>query len=168
MQPQAWAQAADERLSLVYTWGVANIIMGSDVVDLYDFQQNQKEFPADFFKKDTRTGIQRVFSCVVCGVTLAEDSQVRAHCVSRDHTRLVEERKRMKKRGGEKMKDTRKLRVVLEGVEEPCIGLEQITEWWAGVGRELEPPVYSCQLCGQACGGGEAQEGTAGQQVPRA
>ena len=94
MQPQAWAQAADERLSLVYTWGVANIIMGSDVVDLYDFQQNQKEFPADFFKKDTRTGIQRVFSCVVCGVTLAEDSQVRAHCVSRDHTRLVEERER--------------------------------------------------------------------------
>ena len=153
---QAWAQAADERLSLVYDWGVANIIMGEDRVDLYDFQQNQKEFPLDFFKKDFRTGSQRLFNCMVCRVTLAEEGLVRAHCVSRDHTRKVGERKRGEEGGQveKKRRDTRQLKEVLEGVEEAAIGLEQITEWWPGVDREGAPPVYTCQLCGDWVGWG--------------
>lgn len=153
---QAWAEAADERLSLVYDWGVANLLLGDDIVDLYDFQQNQKEFPVDFFKQDARTGVQRLFNCLVCGITLSEERLVRAHCVSRDHSKNIEEKKRNVQRTSqsEKSKDIRQLREILEEVEEPAIGLEQITEWWPGSGREREPPVYTCQLCGDWVGWG--------------
>ena len=93
---QAWAAQADQApgLSLVEEVGVAHIVMGgNNVVDMFDFQINQKQFPAAFFKKDPKTGIQRRFTCLVCNVSLFDENLVRTHCFSqvthRCHWRCV-------------------------------------------------------------------------------
>ena len=93
---QAWAAQADQApgLSLVEEAGVAHIVMGgNNVVDMFDFQINQKQFPAAFFKKDPKTGIQRRFTCLVCNVSLFDENLVRTHCFSqvihRYHWRCV-------------------------------------------------------------------------------
>ena len=82
---QAWAAQAEQRpgLSLVEEAGVAHIVMGgNNVVDMFDFQINQKQFPPAFFKKDPKTGIQRRFTCLVCNVSLFDENLVRTHCFS--------------------------------------------------------------------------------------
>ena len=82
---QAWAAQAEQGpgLSLVEEAGVAHIVMGgNNVVDMFDFQINQKQFPAGFFKKDPKTGIQRRFTCLVCNVSLFDENLVRTHCFS--------------------------------------------------------------------------------------
>ena len=92
---QAWSAQAEQRpgLSLVEEASVAHIVMGgNNVVEMFDFQINQKQFPPAFFKKDPKTGIQRRFTCLVCNVSLFDENLVRTHCFSQvidlDHASL--------------------------------------------------------------------------------
>ena len=65
---QAWSSRPPERLALVRDWGVATLAMGEDTIDMMDFQQNQADFPPNFFTFDLRTGVQRVFRWAGCRV----------------------------------------------------------------------------------------------------
>ena len=99
---QAWAAQVQEggagvggALHLVDDWGVANIVMGGNsVIDMADFQRNQKQFPSNFFKKDPKTGIQRRFTCLVCNVSLFDENLVRSHCSSAEHHQRLADPKR--------------------------------------------------------------------------
>ena len=143
---QAWAvQAEEERLSLVPDWGIANLVLGhNDTIDLFDFQQNQNEFPPNFFR-----GGGRVFHCLVCSVWLGEEGAVRAHCVAADHRGRVEGRGRAGRNP-----DPRSLHQLLEAEQEPVVGLEQLVEWRPGPGSG-PGPLYTCQLCRWEGGAGD-------------
>ena len=148
---QAWATQAEQTpgLSLVEEAGVAHIVMGgNNVVDMFDFQINQKQFPAAFFKKDPKTGIQRRFTCLVCNVSLFDENLVRTHCFSQvthrchcryvysvkyfqeHYNRLQDPRARSQVSIKKRSVDKRRLQEVLEASDEPAVGLENIVEWW--------------------------------------
>ena len=42
--------------------------------------------------------------------------------------------------------DKRKLWEVVEGQEEPVVGLENVVEWWPAEDSEAAP-LYTCQIC---------------------
>merc|ERR1719445_1201876 len=159
---QAWAAQADQApgLSLVEEAGVAHIVMGgNNVVDMFDFQINQKQFPAAFFKKDPKTGIQRRFTCLVCNVSLFDENLVRSHCSSAEHHQRLSDPKRDRVQVSIKKKsvDKRKLQTVLEASDEPAVGLENVVEWWPVAGDDQDNPIYTCQICDGFVGwGGEA------------
>ena len=177
---QAWAAQVQEGgaetgggLHLVDDWGVANIVMGGkSVIDMADFQQNQKQFPANFFKKDPKTGIQRRFTCLVCNVSLFDENLVRSHCSSAEHHQRLSDPKRDRVQVSIKKKsvDKRRLQTVLEASDEPAVGLENVVEWWpvAGDDQDQDNPIYTCQICDGFVGwGGEAAKHVTGEKHRR-
>ena len=131
-------------MRLVEEWGVATITLGEDVVDLMDFQQNQTSFPPGFFHQG------RLFTCLVCRVSLGEEGMVRVHCQSQEHLGRV--RDRGAGRGDPPMPPMSlpppSLQQLLEKEKGAVIGLEHLVEWKSG--EEL--PIYECQLCSSWAG----------------
>ena len=127
-------------LGLVEDWGIATLTLGEDVVDLMDFQQNQKMFPPGFFHQG------RLFTCLVCRVSLGEEGMVRLHCQSQEHLGRV--RDRGLSREGPPVPPPSlappTFQQLLEKEKGAVIGLEHLVEWKAGD----EMPIYECQLCG--------------------
>ena len=63
--------------------------------------------------------------------------------------------------------DKRKLWEVVEGQEEPVVGLENVVEWWPAEDSEAAP-LYTCQIChGWVGWGGEAARHLGGDQHRR-
>ena len=65
--------------------------------------------------------------------------------------------------------DKRKVWEVVEGQEEPVVGLENVVEWWpGGEDKDDVAPVYTCQLCDGWVGwGGDTAKHVAGEQHRR-
>lgn len=171
---QAWAaqSQADNKLNLVQDWGVAHIVMGGDsVVDMYDYQHNQKQFPPNFFKKDPQTGKQRRFTCLVCNVSLFDENLIRSHCSSAEHHNRLSDPRRDRASVSIKKKsvDKRKLPIVLDLSDEPAVGLENVVEWWPyNDQRESNFPIYTCQICDGFVGwGGDAAKHVTGEKHRR-
>ena len=63
--------------------------------------------------------------------------------------------------------DKRKVWAVVEGEEEPVIGLENVVEWWPGEESQAAP-LYTCQICHGWLGwGGRAATHLVGDQHRR-
>ena len=126
-------------LRLVEEWGVATITLGEDVIDLMDFQQNQTSFPPGFFHQG------RLFTCLVCRVSLGEEGMVRLHCQSQEHLGRVRDRGagRSEPPLPNLSQPPPSLQQLLEKEKGAVIGLEHLVEWKSG--EEL--PIYECQLC---------------------
>ena len=124
-------------LRLVEEWGVATITLGEDVIDLMDFQQNQTTFPPGFFHQG------RLFTCLVCRVSLGEEGMVRLHCQSQEHLGRVRDRGGASRSEPPVPLPPPSLQQLLEKEKGAVIGLEHLVEWKSG--EEL--PIYECQLC---------------------
>jgi len=145
---QAWTETAEDCLTLVSGPGIAEFRVENKAIDAYDFQQAHKVIPKGFFR-NSFNGANNHFKCLVCDLTLYNQDSVKSHCASRDHLKSGMEYSRSKMpadshdmTGGN---GPQTLATILSIIEEPCIGLNEIEEWWESSGSEN--PLYTCKLC---------------------
>jgi len=163
---------------LVSRLGICSLSKNGEVIDLYEFQQKYLHFPPGFFNPETVSRKQWQFNCLACKVSFKSEEPILSHCRSSGHLLLIERSSHLPGQSLsinlgppntnpeiDKMGEWadvaeasqaqhrlhQRLRQCLEGVGEPCIGLEHVVEWWSGE-EGYGPPLYQCQLCdGKVC-----------------